>query len=134
MKIFQICIGPIAHIGPLGTIEFALDFRIIGLCRRGDVGIAPYEPYGRFQNNCRGGRPCPPLGTDGFAADFRNIGSFCRDDVGIVPYKSYGSFRPKVVGADDSVRPREATNSPKCCAFRRHILPGGQSRPPLRFF
>ena len=71
MKIFQICIGPIAHIAPLGTIEFALNFRIIGLCRRGDVGIAPYEPYGRFQKNCKGGRPCPPLGSCEFAEVFR---------------------------------------------------------------
>ena len=71
MKIFQICVGADAHIGPLDTIEFALNFRIIGLCRRGDVGIAPYEPYGRFQKNCKGGRPCPPLGSCEFAEVFR---------------------------------------------------------------
>ena len=35
-------VGGDAHIDPLGTIEFALDFRIIRLCRRGDVGNAPY--------------------------------------------------------------------------------------------
>ena len=35
-----------ASAAPLGTIEFALDFRIIRLCRRGDVGIAPYARLG----------------------------------------------------------------------------------------
>ena len=40
------CVGVDAHIDPLGTIEFALDFRIIRLCRRGDVGIAPYARLG----------------------------------------------------------------------------------------
>ena len=39
-------VGVDAHIDPLGTIEFALDFRIIRLCRRGDVGIAPYARLG----------------------------------------------------------------------------------------
>ena len=38
-------LGVDAHIDPLGTIEFALDFRIIRLCR-GDVGIAPYARLG----------------------------------------------------------------------------------------
>ena len=36
------------------------------------------------------------------------------------------------VGADDSVRPWEAANSPKIFAFRKCIGQGGQSRPPLR--
>ena len=38
------------------------------------------------------------------------------------------------VGADDSVRPLEVTNSPQFFALRRCILPGGQGRPPLRRF
>ena len=35
-------VGVDAHIDPLGTIEFAEDFRKTGFFRRGDVGIAPY--------------------------------------------------------------------------------------------
>ena len=35
-------VGVDAHIDPLGTIEFAEDFRKNGLHRRSDVGIAPY--------------------------------------------------------------------------------------------
>ena len=36
------------------------------------------------------------------------------------------------VGADASVRPWAASNSPFNFAFQTRILPGGQSRPPLR--
>ena len=36
------CVGVDAHIDPLGTIEFALDFRKNGFYRRDDVGIIPY--------------------------------------------------------------------------------------------
>ena len=35
-------VGVDAHIDPLGTSEFAEDFRKNGLYRRSDVGIAPY--------------------------------------------------------------------------------------------
>ena len=35
-------VGVDAHIDPLGTIEFAEDFRKNGLYRRSDVGIDPY--------------------------------------------------------------------------------------------
>ena len=42
------CVGVDAHIDPLGTIEFALDFRKNGFYRRDDVGIVPYEPPGRL--------------------------------------------------------------------------------------
>ena len=54
---FQICVGVDAHIDPLGTIEFAEDFRKTGFFRRGDVGIDPYEPLGRSQRFCRGEHP-----------------------------------------------------------------------------
>ena len=37
------CVGVDAHIDPLGTIEFALDFRKNEWYRRADVGIGPYE-------------------------------------------------------------------------------------------
>ena len=37
-----------ASAAPLGTIEFALDFRKNGFYRRDDVGIIPYEPPGRL--------------------------------------------------------------------------------------
>ncbi len=39
---FKLSVGGDAHIDPLGTIEFAADFRKDGLNRQGDVGIAPY--------------------------------------------------------------------------------------------
>ena len=39
------CVGVDAHIDPLGTIEFAGDFRKIGFICRGDVGIAPYALF-----------------------------------------------------------------------------------------
>ena len=35
-------VGVDAHIDPLGTIEFAEDFRKNGLYSRGDVGTDPY--------------------------------------------------------------------------------------------
>ncbi len=42
----QFCVGGDAYIAPLGTIEFAEDFRKIGITRRVDVGIDPYEHPG----------------------------------------------------------------------------------------
>ena len=57
-----------------------------------------------------------PLGSCEFAADFRKNGAVCRVDVGIDPYIETGSTY--------------------VCAAAFHkiscILPGGQSRPPLR--
>ena len=43
------CVGVDAHIAPLGSYEFAVDFRKISTFRRVDVGIAPYECSERFQ-------------------------------------------------------------------------------------
>ena len=42
-EISRSCVGGDAHIAPLGSYEFALDFRKNGSYCRGDVGIAPYE-------------------------------------------------------------------------------------------
>ena len=39
-------VGADAHIGPLGSFEFAADFCINGAFCRGDVGIAPYNRTG----------------------------------------------------------------------------------------
>ena len=39
----QFCVGGDAYIAPLGTIEFAEDFRKIGTVCRDDVGIVPYS-------------------------------------------------------------------------------------------
>ena len=36
-------VGIVPYIDPLGTIEFALDFRKNGFYRRDDVGIVPYR-------------------------------------------------------------------------------------------
>ena len=41
-------VGGDAHIAPLGIIEFALDFRKIGLYRRGDVLNRPLRKFGTF--------------------------------------------------------------------------------------
>ena len=48
----QFCVGGDAYIAPLGTIEFAEDFRKIGITRRVDVGIDPYERFWLFLRNC----------------------------------------------------------------------------------
>ena len=48
-KSLRPCVGVDAHIYPLGTTDFALDFRKNGLFRRVDVGIEPYEYPGGFQ-------------------------------------------------------------------------------------
>ncbi len=42
LRTSEILVGGDAHIAPWGIIEFALDFRKIGLYRRVDVGIDPY--------------------------------------------------------------------------------------------
>ena len=39
----QSSVGADAHIGPLGSYEFAIDFRKNGAICRVDVGIDPYE-------------------------------------------------------------------------------------------
>ena len=39
-------VGADAHIGPLGSCEFAADFRINSLFCRADVGIGPYDQAG----------------------------------------------------------------------------------------
>ena len=38
-------VGADAHIGPLGSHEFAVDYRKNGAFRRADVGIGPYKSY-----------------------------------------------------------------------------------------
>ena len=52
-------------------------FREIGLYRRVDVGIDPYEPPGKFQKNRRDGRGFPPFGSYEFSVDFRKNRIFC---------------------------------------------------------
>ena len=42
-------VGVDAHIAPLGSYEFAVDFRKISTFRRVDVGIDSYECSERFQ-------------------------------------------------------------------------------------
>ena len=42
------CVGVDAHIDPLGTIEFALDFRKNGFTAGTMRSIVPYEPPGRL--------------------------------------------------------------------------------------
>ena len=46
LKFFRLCVGGDAYIAPLGSCEFAGDFRKNGAFRRVDVGIAPYEHSG----------------------------------------------------------------------------------------
>ena len=41
-KFSQYSVGADAHIGPLGSYEFAADFRKNGAICRADVGIGPY--------------------------------------------------------------------------------------------
>ena len=48
-------VGGDANIAPLGTIEFALDFRKNGAYCRVDVGIDPYEHPGRMDEHKKSG-------------------------------------------------------------------------------
>ena len=44
-------VGADAHIGPLGTIEFAERYRVSVLCTAwADVGIGPYEAFKASQS------------------------------------------------------------------------------------
>ena len=70
--------------------------------------------------------------TDRFYGNPRRIRNFPTGRCGHRPLRITGKSPKKSVGADDSVRPWEAANSPKIFAFRKCILQGGQSRPPLR--
>ena len=44
-------VGADAHIGPLGSYEFAIDFRKNGAICRVDVSIDPYEAFTRNARN-----------------------------------------------------------------------------------
>ena len=64
-------VGAEAHIGPLGSCEFAVESRKIGAFCRADVGIGPYEQTGKcirirqrfLYNGCilQSGQSRPPL-------------------------------------------------------------------------
>ena len=45
----QLLVGADAHIGPLGSYEFAVDYRKNGAFCRADVGIGPYRVLGLFR-------------------------------------------------------------------------------------
>ena len=47
----QYSVGADAHIGPLGSYEFAADFRKNGAICRADVGIGPYSQTGKCNSN-----------------------------------------------------------------------------------
>ena len=51
-------VGADAHIGPLGSCEFAADFRKNGAFCRADVGIGPYKGSraGVWKDRAAGGR------------------------------------------------------------------------------
>ena len=59
----QFCVGGDAYIAPLGTIEFAEDFRKIGITRRVDVGIDPYEHPGSARKLVGADRVVRPYGV-----------------------------------------------------------------------
>ena len=44
-------VGADAHIGPLGSCEFAADYRKNGAICRADVGIGPYNQIGNYNMN-----------------------------------------------------------------------------------
>mgnify|MGYP004565738169 CR=1 FL=1 len=46
-------VGADAHIGPLGSCEFAVDFRKNGAFCRADVGIGPYKVFSEFVLPCK---------------------------------------------------------------------------------
>ena len=62
LKFFRLCVGGDAHIAPLGSYEFAGDFRKNRLFRRVDAGIDPYGlsgssvAYSSGENTCKSAR------------------------------------------------------------------------------
>ena len=76
-------VGADAHIGPLGSCEFAEGFRKNRCILRADRVVRPYR-----ENSVVVGADdsVGPSGSCEFAADFRKNGAICRGDVGIGPY------------------------------------------------
>ena len=70
LKFFRLCVGDDAHIAPLGSCEFAGDFRKNGAFRRVDVGIAPYERFWLFLRNCSALEGSDAKGRAQLLADF----------------------------------------------------------------
>ena len=73
---------------PLGTIEFAEDFRVSKVLFAGRT--EPSAPTSLLKSSrlCVGGDAyIAPLGTNEFAGDFRKNGLYRRVDVGIDPYE-----------------------------------------------
>ena len=66
-----------ASAAPLGTIEFALDFRKIGSICRGDVGIAPYAEPKNFRNPVGADDPVRPEEVSNSPRFSVKIGFFC---------------------------------------------------------
>ena len=97
------------HWAPTNSPEL---FEKTGAFCRIDVGIDPYEPPGKFQKNCRGGRGFPPFGSYEFSVDFRKNRIFCGRTEASAPTVLLESFG-KFVGVDAHIDPREVTNSPR---------------------
>ena len=57
LKFFRLCVGGDAHIAPLGSCEFAGDFRKNGAFRRVDVGIGPYMVRRKIVKRAGNARP-----------------------------------------------------------------------------
>ena len=70
------------HWAPTNSPEL---FEKTGAFCRVDVGIDPYEPPGKFQKNCRGGRGFPSFGSYEFSVDFRKNRIFCGRTEASVP-------------------------------------------------
>ena len=71
-----VSVGADAHIGPLGSYEFAEDSRKIGTSCGWTRGVRPYR--GRARVVVGADDSVGPLGSCEFAEDYRKIGIFCR--------------------------------------------------------
>ena len=78
-----VSVGADAHIGPLGSYEFAEEYRKTGIsCGRTESSA----PTGESEGRCRGRRLCRPEKCCEFIGDFRRNDEFAWADVGIGPY------------------------------------------------
>ena len=82
-------VGADAYIGPLGSREFAEDFRKKTCVLREDKSRPPLRSTGERRLVVGADDSVDPLGSYEFAEDSCETGASCRADVGIGPYESF---------------------------------------------
>ena len=84
-----VSVGADAHIGPLGSYEFAEDFRKKRYILRADRVVRPYGIRVHRGFAVGADDSVRPMRSYEFAEDFSKTGASCRVDVGIDPYNAY---------------------------------------------